>query len=88
LQFSFDFDSVWIVPLGSGVTACGIPSPYGPEYGVPLSMHRMSSEYLGVEPSLLADVLLREEPEDEEEEDEENDNDEKDDDDGDDGYSE
>jgi hypothetical protein len=48
----------------------------------------MNSEYLGVEPSLLADVLLREEPEDEEEEDQEDDNDEEDDDDGDEGYSE
>ena len=39
------------------------------------------------DPSLPADILLREEPEDEEE-DEEKDNEEKDDDDGDEGYSE
>jgi len=54
--------------------------------GVPLSMHRINRELIGIDPS-NADVILREEPEDEEE-DEEKSNDEEDDGDGEEGYSE
>ena len=39
--------------------------------GVPLGMHRPNPQYLDVDLSLPADILLKEEPEDEEEEDEE-----------------
>jgi hypothetical protein len=50
-------------------------------------MQRMNPEYIGVEPSLLGDILPREDSEDEEEEDEEE-HDDGEDEDGDEGYSE
>ena len=61
--------------------------------GVPLGMLRMNPEHLGPhssDPSLLKDILLREEPEDEEEDEEDHDGGGEDDDgdEGDDDYSE
>jgi hypothetical protein len=47
----------------------------------------MNPEYFGIDPSLLSDILLREDSEDEEEEDEEE-HDDGEDEDGDEGYSE
>jgi hypothetical protein len=61
--------------------------------GVPLGMHRMNPEYLGLfrdpsDLSLPADIRMKEEPEDEEEEDEEEHDGAEEDEDGDEGYSE
>jgi hypothetical protein len=58
--------------------------------GVPLGMIRIRPEYLDVEtsdPSIAAEILVREEPDEEEEDEEENEED-NDNEEGDDGYSE
>ena len=60
-------------------------------HGVPLAMHRMNPEYIGVYRaygSVAADVLLRQEPDEEEDEEEDDRKEEDDDGDEDDGYSE
>src|SRR5713101_568478 len=74
LRFSFDFDSVRIVPLGlvASRPLAVLCRSACQGHGVPLRMRRTNPEYLDLDRSLPADILLREEPEDEEEEDEEN----------------
>jgi len=91
LRFSFDFDSVRIVPLAPASLPAAVLRPGGHGYGVPLGMHRMNPECLDSDrfgPSIAVTILLREEPEDEEEEDDEEHDGGVEDEDGDEGYSE
>ena len=91
MWFSFDFDSVRIVPLGLASRPLAVLRPGGHGYGVRLAMHRMNPEYIDAYRaygSVAVDVLLRQEPEDEEEEDDRKKEDDEDDDTTDDGWSE
>jgi hypothetical protein len=91
LRFSFDFDSVRIVPLSPASLPAAVLRPGAHGYGVPLAMHRMNPEYIGAYrayDSVAADVLLRQEPDEEEDEEEDDAREEDGDDDEDDGYSE
>ena len=92
LWFSFDFDSVRIVPRGLASRPLAVLRPGGHGYGVRLAMHRMTPEYIDAYRaygSVAVDVLLRQEPDEEEDEEEDDRNKEDDDDDDtDDGYSE
>ena len=91
MWFSFDFDSVRIVPLGLASRPLAVLRPGGHGYGVRFAMHRMNPEYIDAYRaygSVAVDVLLRQEPEDEEEEDDRKKEDDEDDDTTDDGWSE
>ena len=91
MWFSFDFDSVRIVPLGLASLPAAVLRPGAHGYGVPLAMHRMNPDYIDAYRaygSVAADVLVRQEPDEEEDEEEDDPKEEDGDGDEDDGYSE